>query len=100
MKFYFNNKDINTQLAEVDFSPVTLMDSINKTRRDLEIAYAGFDNAVDADMIDSYIYEIKALQMRYQHLTSLVPVHTESAAIEKPLHKHTTVQALVSQVLG
>ena len=35
---------------------------------DLEIAYAGFDNAIEEDLIDSYIFEINALQKRYNHL--------------------------------
>ena len=56
MKMYFSQKLNTLQTAEEDFTPVTLQDSIEKTRRALDIAYAGFDNAIDADMIDSYIY--------------------------------------------
>ena len=33
-----------------------------KTRQALEIAYAGFDNALESDLIDSYIYEINAFK--------------------------------------
>ena len=71
MKMYFSQKLDTLQTAEEDFTPVTLQDSIEKTRRALDIAYAGFDNAIDADMIDSYIYEINALQKRYKHLVDL-----------------------------
>ena len=35
------------KLAEEDFSPINLQEAIEKTRRDLEIAYAGFDNAIE-----------------------------------------------------
>ena len=67
MKMYFSQKLDTLQTAEEDFTPVTLQDSIEKTRRALDIAYAGFDNAIDADMIDSYIYEIIALNKKYEY---------------------------------
>lgn len=34
----------------------------------LNLAYAGFDEATDQDLIDSYIYEINALTLRYEFL--------------------------------
>ena len=71
MKMYFSQKSGPDSMTEEDYTPVTLKDSIEKTRKALNDAYAGFDNAVDVDMIDSYIYEINSLQRRYKHLTDL-----------------------------
>ena len=85
-------------VTDEDYSPVTLKDSIEKTRRALNDAYAGFDNAVDVDMIDSYIYEINSLQKRYKHLTNLAAL--EAAPEEEALCKHSPVRALISHVLG
>lgn len=48
-----------------------LTEEINKTRTALDIAYAGFNYALDEEVIDSYIYEINALLKRYNHLDSL-----------------------------
>ena len=71
MKIFFSQADASPEIIEEDFSPIDLKESIRKTRQALEIAYAGFDNALESDLIDSYIYEINALQKRYQHLTEL-----------------------------
>ena len=98
MKMYFNQKIETDNMTEEDYTPVTLKDSIEKTRRALNDAYAGFDNAVDVDMIDSYIYEINALQKRYKHLTDLAAL--ETAPEEDMLYKHSPVRALISHVLS
>ena len=47
---------------------VVLLDALKKTRYDLEIAYEGFNYAVDPELIDCYIYEWNAAQLRYQFL--------------------------------
>ncbi len=98
MKMYFNQKMGTTQTTEEDYTPITLKDSIEKTRMALNDAYAGFDNAVDVDMIDSYIYEINSLQKRYKHLTDLAAL--ETPAEESQLYKHSPVRALISHVLS
>ncbi len=94
--FYHQNVDNSLPVTE-DLTPLSLKDSIEKTRLALEIAYAGFDNAVETDLIDSYIYEINSLQKRYEHLTCLA---SKTAAPTEPLHQHSTIRALVSHVLG
>lgn len=98
MKMYFNQKMDTGNVTDEDYSPVTLKDSIEKTRRALNDAYAGFDNAVDVDMIDSYIYEINSLQKRYKHLTNLAALETTPE--EDALCKHSPVRALISHVLS
>ena len=98
MKMYFSRRAGNTNNAEEDYSPVTLQESIEKTRRDLNLAYAGFDDAVETDLIDSYIYEINALQKRYKYLTDLASV--ENTQESESLNEHSPIRALVSHVLG
>lgn len=98
MKIFFSQAAASTETIEEDLSPLDLKESIRKTRQALDIAYAGFDNALESDLIDSYIYEINALQKRYQHLTELAaaqPVRQEAS-----LYQHSPIRALVSHVFG
>lgn len=98
MKLIFHHNYETPEYLEEDYTPVNLQNSIEKTRRNLEIAYAGFDNALEVDLIDSYIYEINSLQKRYKHLTDLAAAETvEDGA---PLHQHSPIRALVSHVFG
>lgn len=98
MKLIFHHNYETPEYIEEDYTPVNLQNSIEKTRRNLEIAYAGFDNALEVDLIDSYIYEINALQKRYKHLTDLAAAETVEDAT--PLHQHSPIRALVSHVFG
>ena len=98
MKTYFSQSVVTDYTTEEDYAPITLRDSIEKTRQALEIAYAGFDNAVEFDLIDSYIYQINALQKRYKHLANLAAV--ETAPVSSQSSKHSPVRSLVSHVLG
>ena len=97
MKMYFKQRNEINSMTEEDYSPVTLRDCIEKTRQALDDAYAGFDNALDVDLIDSYIYEINSLQKRYKHLTDLAAAEPLP---EEALRKYSPVRALVSHVLG
>lgn len=98
MKTYFSQKTDFENISEEDYTPVSLRDSIEKTRKALDIAYAGFDNAVEFDLIDSYIYEINSLQKRYKHLTDLASL--EEPVADTTLYKHSPIRALVSHVFG
>ena len=71
MKMFFSQSYKTNQTTEEDYTTPSLREDMEKTRIALEIAYAGFDNAADEDMIDCYIYEINALLKRYKHLTAL-----------------------------
>ncbi len=93
----YQRYDTAKLVMEEQFSPVSLQDSIEKTRLALEFAYAGFDNATDADLIDSYIYEIIALQKRHAHLVSLA---ASQPAAESSSDSHSPIHALVSHVFG
>lgn len=98
MKIFYNQNYCTDVVIETDIQSPNLKDSIEKTRLALELAYAGFNNAVEADMIDSYIYEINSLQMRYKHLTDLAAAEPQPEA--EKLHSHSPIRALVGHVFG
>ncbi len=45
-----------------------LPESMRSTQSALSRAYAGFNQAWDQELIESYVYEINALQHRYSYL--------------------------------
>ena len=45
-----------------------LLYDIYKTKNALYTAYSNFENVVDPDLIDCYIYEVNAVQKRYKFL--------------------------------
>lgn len=45
-----------------------LLESMRSTQSALSRAYDGFNRAGDPDLIESYVYEINALQHRYSYL--------------------------------
>lgn len=97
MKIFYR-QSMNTVLpVGEELSSLNLKDSIEKTRQALEIAYSGFNNAVDEDLIDSYIYEINALQKRYRHLTDLVAKQEPETT---PLYSHSPIRTLISHVFS
>ena len=53
---------------EVPETKENLLEDLKKTRYALEVAYSGFDNVTDPDLIDYYIYEVNAVLKRYRYL--------------------------------
>lgn len=45
-----------------------LMEGLSQTRALIAQAYQGFNDARDPDLIESYVFEINALQSRYTYL--------------------------------
>lgn len=45
---------------------------IKRTQLALETAYSNFDNVLEPELIDSFIYEVNAIQQRYQYLIQQV----------------------------
>ena len=45
-----------------------LTSSLSHTRTLINQAYSGFNMASDSDLIESYVFEINALQARYNYL--------------------------------
>ena len=81
---------------EMELSPVDLKKAMEKTHQALDAAYAGFNNATDFDMIDSYIYEINAIQRRYKYLTDLA--EKEGVLHGTQLRKHSPIRAWVARI--
>ena len=55
----------------IDDKPYMLLkDDIEKTTSELNAAYTNMQNVTDPDLIDYYIYQTKAVQMRYRYLLS------------------------------
>lgn len=53
---------------ELEQERQALMESLAQTRALIAQAYGGFNMARDADLIESYIFEVNALQARYSYL--------------------------------
>ena len=69
MKTYFSTSSrVNRTLSEQEIERNALLSDLEKTKRALEVAYTGFDNVTEPDLIDCYIYELNAAQLRYQFL--------------------------------
>ena len=45
-----------------------LEEELAKVKRELDTAYSNFEHVIDPDLIDSYIYEVNAVQKRYKYL--------------------------------
>lgn len=98
MKVLFKKSYVTPPVLEDDFTVINLRSEMEKTRQALDSAYAGFDYAVDPDMIDCYIYEINSLQKRYKHLCDLSVA--EAALVQDTSHQHSPIRALVRHVFG
>ena len=69
MKMYFGRTNAaNRTISEHEMKRNALLSDLEKTKRALEIAYSGFDNVTEPDLIDCYIYEVNAIMKRYQFL--------------------------------
>jgi len=97
MKVFFKKAYETPEVLEDDMKIPSIREDLEKTRQALERAYAGFDNAVNPDMIDCYIYEINALQKRYKHLSDLY-VLQEKQVTES--YEHAPIQALPGHVFS
>ena len=63
-------KLFKSQEAEDNLPYMLLKDDIEKTTIELNNAYTNLQNVVEPDLIDYYIYQTKAVQMRYRYLLS------------------------------
>ena len=60
----------SAELAPDGYS--TLVDHLRQTSVELKNVYTNLENVVEPDLIDYYIYEAKAVQMRYKFLLGCV----------------------------
>lgn len=50
----------------------TLKENLIRTNDELKVVYTNLENVVEPDLIDYYIYQAKAVQMRYKFLLDCV----------------------------
>ncbi len=65
MKFFKSN-------PQPEDGYTVLLNNLRETTTELQNAYANLENVVDPDLIDYYIYQAKAVQMRYKFLLGCV----------------------------
>ena len=69
MKMFFGQSSkTNRTMSEREIERNALLSDLEKTKRALEIAYAGFENVIEPDLIDCYIYEVNSVLKRYKFL--------------------------------
>lgn len=61
-----------------------LLGSLSRTQSDIDRAYNQFNFASDPDLVESYVYEITALQCRYNYLLRRVKALGFTAAMGTP----------------
>lgn len=61
-------KLFNFQKTEENEPYLLLKDDIEKTNQELQMAYTNMQNVTEPDLIDYYIYQTQAAQVRYQYL--------------------------------
>lgn len=84
MKMYFSQSSrVNRTISEKEIQRNALLSDLEQTKKALEIAYAGFDNVTEPDLIDCYIYEVNSVMKRYKFLM-------EQAAALYPLPEEDT----------
>ncbi|MBD5551088.1 MAG: YaaL family protein [Lachnospiraceae bacterium] len=91
MKSFFSHTTYATDepdLPAKDEDEKRLLNELKLARTELEIAYSGFDNATDPDLIDCYIYKVNAVLKRYKFLIGkAVEMNIVKAADFTPLPK-------------
>ena len=67
MRFHFSRGFVSETDKPLTYQE-SLMLELQKTRCELEDAYAGFDYVTEPDLIDCYIYQLNAVMKRYRYL--------------------------------
>lgn len=60
------------KVIPIDNGYTILKEDLQKTTNDLQNVYINLENVVEPDLIDYYIYQAKAVQMRYKFLLECV----------------------------
>ena len=61
----------NKEKKKTNKQYLDIVQDIALTKSALDSAYANFENVVNPDLIDCYIYEVNAVQKRYKFLLDL-----------------------------
>ena len=68
-----------------EISREQLLSDLKLTKTALDDAYSNFEQVVDPDLVDSYIYEVNAVQKRYHFLLKQVQMLDLQDALESEL---------------
>ncbi|MBQ6806953.1 MAG: DUF2508 family protein [Lachnospiraceae bacterium] len=69
MKIFFRQSPCHFDADdEIEQKKLSIREELLEAKHALEIAYSGFDNVTDPDLIDCYIYEVNAVMKRYKFL--------------------------------
>lgn len=105
MKTYFSLKRFLSTAPDNSTSEDTaltprdmLLADIAKTQHALEIAYSGFDNVTDPDLIDCYIYEVNSALKRYRFLLQQAALMQNQDNYDNEQESAFTEHELVSQL--
>lgn len=84
MKMIFQQTPVNLSAdQEMSETKEDLLEDLKKTRYALEVAYSGFDNVTDPDLIDCYIYQVNAILKRYKFLLEKISLKEENDLLLK-----------------
>ena len=76
---------MSTDFSICEFSREQLLSDLKLTKTALDDAYSNFEQVVDPDLVDSYIYEVNAVQKRYHFLLKQVQLLDLQNAIESAI---------------
>ena len=65
MKRFINLKKVKEPLS---YEEKYLLEEIASTKIAIDVAYSNFENAIEPDLIDCYIYQLNSEQKRYKYL--------------------------------
>ena len=79
MKMIFHESPVSLkETDEIAETKENLLEDLKKTRYALEVAYSGFDNVTDPDLIDCYIYQVNAILKRYKFLLEKISLQDQT----------------------
>ena len=81
------------QLFQVGEEQRTLLKNLDETKRELDLAYAGFNQCSDPDLIEFYLFEIDALRARHTYLLRRIKAFNPSNASPPPAPLSQNVQS-------
>lgn len=80
----------------LDIQKQKLIKDMERTRQDMEAAYANLDNVIEPDLIDCYIYQVNAILKRYKYLMEQAEkLNLPPAPIIDPLYEEASVSSFV-----
>lgn len=84
MRMIFQQTPVSLSSAEeLTETKEDLLEDLKKTRYALEVAYSGFDNVTDPDLIDCYIYQVNAILKRYKFLLEKISAKENELLLNK-----------------